>query len=37
MKLAGVWGKAMTMAYKMTKNSSIRKYTRKMRNEDKTS
>jgi hypothetical protein len=32
MKSAGGWGKAMTMAYKMIKNSPIRKYTRKTRN-----
>jgi hypothetical protein len=37
MKSAGGWGKAMKMAYKMTKNPPIRKYTRKMRNKDRTS
>jgi hypothetical protein len=36
-KLAEGWGKAMTMAYKITKNSPIRIYTRKMRNKDGTS
>jgi hypothetical protein len=37
MKLAWGWGKVMTIAYKMIKNFSIRKYTRKMRNKDRTS
>jgi hypothetical protein len=37
MKSTGGWGKAMMMAYKMTKNSPIRKYTRKMRNKDRIS
>jgi hypothetical protein len=31
------WGKVMTMAYRMTKNSPIRKYIRKMRDKDRTS
>jgi hypothetical protein len=37
MKSARGWGKMMTMAYKMTKNSPIGIYTRKMRNKDRTS
>jgi hypothetical protein len=37
MKSAEHWGKAMMMAYKITRNFLIRLYTRKTRNKDGTS